>query len=54
LQKHLDADGASFYTDAELQTELRNQYGSTDIQSEEALNQDLDELLYNGENKTLE
>lgn len=54
LQTHLNADGASFYTDAELQTELRQQYGATEIQSEEALNHDLDELLYEGEVKTLE
>jgi len=46
FQKQLEQDGASFYTDEELHAELRHRHGTTDIQSKEALNQDLDELLY--------
>jgi hypothetical protein len=46
LQKTLSADKVSFYTDTEAKQELKSRYGSIEIESEDALNEEVDKLLY--------
>lgn len=54
LKKILSADNVSFYTDAEAKQELRSRYGSIEIGSEDALNEEVDKLLHVGEGTSLE
>ncbi len=54
LKKTLSADNVSFYTDTEAKQELKSRYGSIEIGSEEALNEEVDKLLHGGKGNPLE
>lgn len=54
LTKQLEQDQVRFYSEKEVHAELRSRSDATEIYSEEVLNEELDNLLYQDANKTRE
>lgn len=54
LTQQLEQDQVRFYTDKEVHSELRSRSDATEIYSEDVLNEELDNLLYQDANKTRE